>query len=88
MSETNKDKFQKFRNKVIRRYINYKVEEEEDEENENTIEDLHDQYKIEPINQRTYRRAKTTWNKFTLIEPEITRASIELNNERENWDHY
>ena len=58
MSETNKNKFQKFQNKVIRRYINYKAEE--DEENENTIEDLHEQYKIEPINQRMHRRTKTT----------------------------
>ena len=88
MSETNKDKFQKFQNKVIRRYLNYKAEEEEDEENENTIGDLHDQYKIEPINQHMYRRAKTTWDKFALIEPEITTASIELNAERENRDHY
>ena len=57
MSETNKDKFQIFQNKVIRRYINYKAEEHE--ENESTIEDIHEQYKIEPINQRMHRRAKT-----------------------------
>ena len=86
MSETNKDKFQKFQNKVIRRYINYKAEEDED--NENTIEDLHEQYKIEPINQRMHRRAKITWNKFAQIEPEITTASIELKNDRDRRDHY
>ena len=83
MSKTNKDKLQKFQNKVIRGFIHSTSEDEID-----SIEDLHNLYGVEPINKRMYRRAVTNWDKFTTIDDDTSTRSLEANRDRTNKDHY
>ena len=54
MSKTNKDKLQKFQKGVIKGFIHSTSEDEID-----LIEDLHELYRVEPMNKRMYRRAVT-----------------------------
>ena len=81
MSDSNANEFQKFQNKILRKYI--KGTDDEDL----TIEQLHEKYKIEPLNIRMNRRAKNTWTKFERIDQEVAEASLELNN-LDTVDHY
>ena len=81
MSDSNANKFQKFQNKILRKYI--KGADVEDL----TIEQLHGKCKIEPLNLRMNRRAKNTWTKFERIDQEVAEASMELNNS-DTADHY
>ena len=52
ISKYNKDRMQKFQNSVLRKYI--------DSDSADSIEVLHNKYKIEPINARMYRRTEKT----------------------------
>ena len=79
--DSNANKFQKFQNKILRKYI--KGTNDEDL----TIEQLHEKYKIEPLNLRMNRRAKNIWTKFERIDQKVAEASLELNNS-DTADHY
>ena len=52
------------------------------------IEELHQEYNIEPVNKRMFRRAERTWEKFTIKEPELAAITMEMNNQRDIKDHY
>ena len=80
MSKYHKDRIQKFQNGVLRKYI--------DSDSADTIEALHDKYKIEPINARMYRRAEKTWQKLKEVDAETCTRSIEANDDRLIKDHY
>ena len=80
MSKYHKDRIQKFQNGVLRKYI--------DSDSADTIEALHDKYKIEPINARMYRRAEKTWQKLKEVDTETCTRSIEANDDRLAKDHY
>ena len=50
MSDSNANKFQKFQNEILRKYT------KETDDEDLTIEQLHENYKIEPLNIRMNRR--------------------------------
>ena len=78
-------KLQKLQNNVIRKFIYWNVEDTDDDEN---IEQLHRQYKIEPINVRMYQRARKTWDKLSVKDEALCNRSIEASQERNFKDHY
>ena len=95
MSETNKRKLQKFQNGNITQ-IHYRgnrrlvIEENDEEEERPNIQELHNRYKLEPINVRLFRRAKDSWERFRNVYPEIATRSetIEIQQGEEvNKDH-
>ena len=73
MSRTNKNKWQEFQNRTIRKLIKEKGDED------STIEELHVKYKLEAVNTRMYRRAVATWEKFADLESEVAEKSMEEN---------
>ena len=64
-SNTKNMKLQKLQNNVIRKFIHWSAEDTDDDEN---IKQLHQLYKIEPINVRMYRRARKTLDKLAITE--------------------
>ena len=82
MSRTNKNKWQKFQNRTIRKFI----KEEGDEDS--SIEELHAKYNLEAINSRMYRRAVATCEKFVDLESELAEKSMEENRNQDQKDHY
>ena len=82
MSQTNLSKFQRFQNKVIRKYIKH-----EDDDSQLDIDQLHEKYKIEALNVRMMRRAKNTWEKLGNIEPELQDMTAQMNG-NQTMDHY
>ena len=72
MPITNKNKWQKFQNRTIRKLI-------KEEGDEDSIEELHVKYKLEAVNTRMYRRAVATWEKFADLESELAEKSMEEN---------
>ena len=54
----------------------------------NTIEELHKQHQLEPINTRIYRLANRTWDRMSSTTPHIVEQSHELDTEHghdHNW---
>ena len=83
-SSTKKMKLQKLQNNVIGKFIHWNAENTDDDEN---IEQLHQRYKIEPINVRMYRRARKTWDKLPVKDEALCNRSIESSQERNFKDH-
>ena len=97
MSKTNKQKLQQFQNGNIReiyklrRNLNPEDSDQEEEENRQTIQELHARHKIEPINVRLHRRAKGSWERFKNIYQELALRSENVEtqeNEDRNNDHF
>ena len=83
VSETKKKTLQQFQNGVIRRFIH------KDQNNDReTSEQLHEKYKLEPLNMRMRRRAAKTWEKFNNIEEELAQRSVAMNAAGVPGDHY
>ena len=83
MSFTNRNKLQKFQNGIIRRYINTG-----DNEDQESIEELHVKFNMEPINKRMHRRAVKNWERFASIDEEMSNRSMEANRDNTARDHY
>ena len=77
MSHTNLNKFQRFQNKVLRKYIKH-----EDDNSQLDIDQLHEKYKIEALNTRMMRRAMNTWEKLGNIEPELQDMAAQMNGDQ------
>ena len=83
MSKTSKEKVQRFQNSTLRKFTR-----SQDEDNQATIEELHEKYNLTAINVRMHRRATKTWNKLRNINRELTeRSSLEDDNDLAK-DHY
>ena len=82
MSRSNKNKWQKFQNGIIRKLIR------EEGNKDSTIEELHAKYNLEAVNTRMYRRATATWEKFRDLESDLAERSMEENRNRDQKDHY
>ena len=80
MSKDNKNKMQKFQNNVLRRYI--------DHDSTDSIEVLHNKYKVETINVRMHRRAVKTWDSLKEVDAETCARSIEASEDHLIKDHY
>ena len=83
MAASKKSQLQSFQNGTIRRFIHRQQRDQQID-----IEELHQEYNIEPVNKRMFRRAKKTWEKFTTKEPELAEATMEMNQQRDTNDHY
>ena len=83
MAASKKSQLQSFQNGTIRRFIHRQQRDQQID-----IEELHQEYIIEPVNKRMFRRAKKTWEKFTTKEPELAEATMEMNQQRDTNDHY
>ena len=81
MSQTNLNKYQRFQNKVLRKFIKQEDDDQLD------IDQLHEKYKIEVLNVRMMRRAKNTWEKLQNIEPELGDMTAQMNGDQ-TTDHY
>ena len=80
ISKENKNRMQKFQNNVLRRYI--------DHDSADSIEVLHNKYKIEPINIRMHRRAVNTWDSLKEVDAETCARSVEASEDSLITDHY
>ena len=58
------------------------------EQEELTIKEIHEKYKIEAYNVRLHRRGSKLWDKFTTAEEELTNRSLVENNNNHLNDHY
>ena len=82
MSRTNMLKVQSFQNKCLK-YITAT-----DHQNANlTNEEIHIKYQIDPFNIRLWKSGQKVWRKLEVHNPELTRQSMELNEENTR-DHY
>ena len=84
MSKTTTKRYQEFQNGNLQQ-IYYRKKNRNDQ-NENierkTTEELHDLYKIDPINIRIYKRTKASWQKFEELYPDMANKSLTLNSQR------
>ena len=81
MSNTNQKKLQSFQNGNIQQIHNRHLN------NRLTAEQIHNTYKLDPINTRMYNRTKKTWEKFEEINPELVTTSNNINT-NEIRDHF
>ena len=87
MAASKKSQLQNFQNGIIRRFIHRQQQGQQI-----NIEKLHQEYNIEPVNTRMFRRAEKTWEKFTTKEPELAEATMEMNQQMtiiggKEWHH-
>jgi len=75
-SKTNIRKMQQFQNRALRAATN-----RNEEDTRLTISELHDKYRIEPINTRLYTLSKKVWDKMAITNEELARTSEEQQTE-------
>ena len=81
VSTSNKTTLQRIQNRMVKFIIS------NDEENL-TMESAHEKYNIDAVNIRLFNRSQKTWDKFSLLEPELALRTRELNEEDDRRDHY
>ena len=84
MSKTTLKRYQEFQNGVLQQIYYRKRNQNDPNEiiDRKNTEEIHKYYNVDPINQRIYKRTKSSWEKFCILSPEITNKSLELNNRR------
>ena len=75
IATTKKLELQRFQNGTIRKFIHRQERGQQID-----IEELHQEYNIETVNKRMFRRAERTWEKFTIKELELAAIMMEMNN--------
>ena len=82
-AKSNIKRMQQFQNKVLR-YATRRNEED----NQLSISELHQKYKIEAVNSRLYKLTEKIWNKLTITNEELVNNSAAENDVAGNQDHY
>ena len=82
-AKCNIKRMQQFQNKVLR-YATRRNEED----NQLSISELHQKYKIEAVNSRLYKLTEKIWNKLTITNEELVNNSAAENDVAGNQDHY
>ena len=52
-----------------------------------TMQEIHENLNIEPINIRLHKLANRAWNRFSQINPNLANKSLDLNNNPNERDH-
>ena len=84
MPKTTTKKYQEFQNGDLQQIYYRKVNKNDPNEiiQRKTSEELHNLYKVDPINTRIYKRTKASWEKFKELYPDIVNKSLNLNTQR------
>ena len=81
-SNTNISKMQALQNKAIRGAI-----KEDENLQELSIEDLHQYFKLEPMNIRLHRLASKAWDRLAVLDEGLVQQSTEENENHNQKDH-
>ena len=81
IAQTNQMKMQRLQNKAIKFSIR-------NDDEELTVQQAHEKYKMDAINVRMAKRGNKIWEKFCIIDPTLTERSMNENENLEGKDHY